>query len=59
MDKQINFLEMRCPEHNHDGLCLVPDGPDGQPAWICPRGCIFSVVKGVPRFVASDLYAAG
>jgi hypothetical protein len=54
--------ELRCLPH---GEPFVPaGGPAGstaveQAAWLaCPVGCAVPVVRGIPRFVPSDGYAA-
>lgn len=51
--------QLRCPQH---GEPLVSDGParvDDAQHLVCTQGCKFPVVKGVPRFVPADNYAAG
>lgn len=44
--------ELRCVEH---GLQLASE----ENALICERGCRVPVVRGIPRFVSSNNYAAG
>lgn len=41
-----------CPEHG-DELCPDTSGE----AMLCPKGCSFPVVQGIPRFVAQENYA--
>lgn len=51
--------ELQCEAH---ALPLAPVGGEmveSATALACPRGCSFPVVAHVPRFVASDNYAAG
>src|SRR5688572_33426799 len=54
--------ELRCLVH---GEPIAPHGRhtdgnnvEGVPALACPSGCRVPVVRGVPRFVSSDDYAA-
>lgn len=46
-------LELSCPDHAEKLRFPRGDGPVE-----CPRGCRFPRVRGIPRFVSSDNYAA-
>lgn len=43
-----------CPEHAEP--LRVRPVPGGEPALVCPQGCLFSLVKGIPRFVSGANY---
>lgn len=45
-------VSLQCPEHGE------PLAADRQVALACPKGCRFPFVRGIPRFVSSDNYAA-
>ncbi len=49
----ISPLELRCPRHL-EPLAQAP----GAPELACPSGCRFPVLRGIPRFVSSNNYAA-
>ena len=44
--------EYYCPDH---GVVLSPSGND---CFVCPQGCVYPVIRGIPRFVPADNYAA-
>lgn len=49
--------ELRCPEHQAP---LHASGETAEPssALRCPEGCAYPVVRGIPRFVDTESYAA-
>ena len=50
--------ELRCPEHI-EPLALEDADQAGSGALLCPLGCRFPVVGGIPRFGPADDYASG
>jgi len=49
-------VPLACPDHRQP---LGRDDSQTQDALRCPSGCRFTIIGDVPRFVASDDYAAG
>ena len=53
--------ELRCAAHGEwfaASVGAAVASVDAAPALVCPLGCSIPVVRGIPRFVASDDYAA-
>ncbi len=51
-------VPLRCLKHSHELKTSDGGEVENSSALVCPEGCRFPVVGGVPRFIESDNYAA-
>ncbi len=55
-DPSVPAVQLICPDHR--GELTVCREPSAGASLLCGKGCRFSVVGGIPRFVASEDYAS-